>query len=138
MQERNMPNSSELINPPELGRHSGYSHGVKMQAGPLLFVAGQVAWDENSRLVSADFVEQFERALSNVLAVVRAGGGDPGNVARITIYVLDRSEYLSNTKKIGAVYRQLMGRHYPAMTLVEVKGLLEEGARLEIEATAAL
>jgi enamine deaminase RidA (YjgF/YER057c/UK114 family) len=133
-----MPNPFELINPPELGRHSGYSQGVRTQAGPLLFIAGQVAWDEQSRIVSADFSEQFAKALSNVLTVVRAAGGRPETVARLTMYVTDRSEYIASAKKVGEVYRQLMGRHYPAMTLVEVKGLLEEGAKLELEATAAL
>lgn len=133
-----MSSPFELINPPELGRHSGYSQGVKVAAGTMLFVAGQVAWDEHSRIVSPDFAEQFSRALANVLTVVRAAGGAPQNIARLTIYVLDRNEYLANAKRIGTRYREQMGSHYPAMTLVEVKGLLEEGARLELEATAVL
>ena len=133
-----MPNQLQLINPPELGKHSGYSQGVKTPAGPLLFVSGQVAWDEQSRIVSTDFCEQFAKALSNTLAVVRAAGGRPESVARLTIYVLDRDEYIANAKEIGEAYRQQMGRHFPAMTLVEVKGLFEEGAKLELEATAAL
>ena len=133
-----MNNNLELINPPELGRHSGYSQGVKTQAGPLLFIAGQVAWDEQSRIVSPDFTAQFSKALSNVLAVIRAAGGQPECLVRLTIYVLDRNEYVANAKKIGEAYRQQMGKHFPAMTLVEVKGLFEEGAKLELEATAAL
>jgi enamine deaminase RidA (YjgF/YER057c/UK114 family) len=133
-----MPNPLELINPPELGRHSGYSQGVKSQAGPLLFISGQVAWDEQSRIVSADFTEQFAQALFNVLTVVRAAGGQPECLVRLTIYVTDRNEYVANAKQIGEAYRRQVGRHYPAMTLVEVKGLLEEGAKLELEATAAL
>ena len=133
-----MPNQLQLINPPELGKHSGYSQGVKTQAGPLLFISGQVAWDEQSRIVSADFCEQFAKALSNTLAVVRAAGGQPESVVRLTIYVLDRNEYIANAKKVGEAYRQQMGRHFPATTLVEVKGLLEAGAQLELEATAAL
>lgn len=133
-----MKNNLELINPPELGRHSGYSQGVKTQAGPLLFIAGQVAWDEQSRIVSPDFTAQFSKALSNVLAVIRAAGGQPESLVRLMIYVLDRNEYLANAKKIGEAYRQQMGKHFPAMTLVEVTGLFEEGAKLELEATAAL
>jgi enamine deaminase RidA (YjgF/YER057c/UK114 family) len=133
-----MPNQLQLINPPELGAHSGYSQGVKTQAGPLLFVSGQVGWDEQSRIVSEDFCEQFTKALANTLAVVRAAGGQPESVVRLTLYVLDRNEYIANGRKIGAAYRQQMGRHFPAMTLVEVKGLLEQGAKLELEATAAL
>ncbi|MBI2818830.1 MAG: RidA family protein [Acidobacteria bacterium] len=133
-----MNNNLELINPPELGRHSGYSQGVKTQAGPLLFIAGQVAWDEQSRIVSPDFTAQFSKALSNVLAVIRAAGGQPESLVRLTIYVRDRNEYVAHAKKIGEAYRQQMGKHFPAMTLVEVKGLFEEGAQLELEATAAL
>lgn len=133
-----MSNPLELINPPELGPHSGYSQGVKVQASQLLFIAGQVAWDENSRIVSPDFAAQFDRALANVLCVVRQAGGRPENVVRITMYVLDRREYLENLKALAPVYRRHMGKHYPAMTLVEIKGLVEEGARLELEATAAL
>lgn len=133
-----MPNQLQFVNPPELGAHSGYSQGVKTQAGPLLFLSGQVAWDEHCRIVSTDFVEQFAKALSNVLAVVRAAGGLPESLVRMTIYVLDRNEYVANTKKIGEAYRQQMGKHFPAMTLVEVKGLLETGAKVELEATAVL
>ena len=133
-----MPNHLQWINPPELGRHSGYSQGVITQAGPLLFISGQVAWDEQSRIVSPDFAAQFSKALSNVLAVIRAAGGQPQSIVRLTIYVLDRNEYIASAKQIGEAYRQLMGKHFPAMTLVEVKGLLEAGAQLELEATAAL
>ena len=133
-----MPKSLHLINPPELGKHSGYSQGVKTQAGPLLFISGQIGWDEHGRVVSADFAEQFEKALSNVLSVVRAAGGSPESLARLTIYVIDKREYVASAKKIGESYRRLVGKHYPAMTLVEVKGLLEEGAKLELEAIAAI
>ena len=128
---------SELINPPELGKHPGYSQGVKVQASSLLFIAGQVGWDQDGRFASHDFVPQFAKALANLLTVVRAAGGTAENVVRVTMYVLDRREYLANVKAIGEAYRTLMGKHYPAMTLVEVKGLLEEGAKLELEATAA-
>ncbi|MBI3935192.1 MAG: RidA family protein [Acidobacteria bacterium] len=127
-----------MINPPELGKHTGYSQGVVTHAGTLLFISGQVAWDEHSTIVSPEFAAQFSKALSNVLAVVRAAGGKPENLVRLTIYVLDRKEYIANLKQVGNVYRQQMGTHYPAMTLVEVKGLFEEGAKVELEATAAL
>jgi enamine deaminase RidA (YjgF/YER057c/UK114 family) len=133
-----VPNQLESINPPQLGKHAGYSQGVKARSGALLFVAGQVAWDQQNRIVSSDFTAQFSQALSNVLAVVRAGGGEPHSVARLTIYVTDRREYVANSKAVGEAYRALMGKHYPAMTLVEVNGLLEEGAKLELEATAMI
>ena len=133
-----MPNHVDLINPPELGKHSGYSQGVKASAGSWLFISGQVAWDEQSRIVSPDFAAQFSKALDNVLIVVRAAGGQPESIVRLTIYVLDRKEYAAHAKKVGEAYRQRMGKHYPAMTLVEVKGLFEDGAKLELEATAVL
>ena len=127
-----------LINPPEAGPHSGFSHGVKVSCGSLLFIAGQVGRDENGRIVSPEFVSQFDRALSNILAVVRHAGGKPENLVRLTLYVRDREEYLASLKPLGEAYQKRMGKHYPAMTLVEVKGLFEERARLELEATAAL
>jgi enamine deaminase RidA (YjgF/YER057c/UK114 family) len=133
-----MPNQLQLLNPPELGKPIGYSQGVKTQAGPLLFLSGQVGWDEHSKIVSPDFSAQFAKALSNILTVVRAAGGQPDGLVRLTIYVTDKQEYMANAKKVGEAYRQQMGRHYPAMTLVEVKSLLEDGAKLELEATAAL
>ena len=118
----------------------GYSNGTLVSgAGRLLFVAGQVAWDEAQRIVGeGDFAVQFERALRNVAAVVRTAGGEPAHIVRLTIYVTDKSQYLAAQKSVGEAYRSVMGRHFPAMALVEVKGLLEEGALVEIEATAAI
>ncbi|HEX8501690.1 MAG TPA: RidA family protein [Pyrinomonadaceae bacterium] len=129
----------KTINPKSLGRPRGYSNGQLVGADArLLFIAGQVGWDEEQRLVSDDFVEQFDRALRNVLAVVLEAGGAPGGVARLVVYVTDKREYLARTAEIGERWRALMGRHYPAMALVEVKGLLEDGAKVEIEGTAVL
>jgi enamine deaminase RidA (YjgF/YER057c/UK114 family) len=131
--------SLEIINPERLGRPRGYANGVVAPPGArLLFVAGQIAWDEGQRLVSDDFVEQFGRALANVLAVVAEAGGAPDSLARLTVYVTDRREYLARTAELGERWRALMGRHYPAMSLVEVSALLEDGAKVEIEATAVL
>jgi enamine deaminase RidA (YjgF/YER057c/UK114 family) len=104
----------------------------------LLAVAGQVAWDAHEKIVSDDFVRQFEQALANVCAVVAAAGGRPEHLIRLTYYVTDKGEYARRTAEIGASYQKLLGRHFPASTLVEVKGLLEPGAKIEIEATAAL
>jgi len=133
-----MPNKTEFINPAEVGAHSGYSHGVKVQSSSLLFVAGQIGRDEAGQFVGPALVAQYEKALANLLAVVRQGGGVPENVVQLTIYVLDRREFLANRKPLGEVYRRQMGKHYPAITLVEVKGLFEEAARVELEAIAAL
>jgi enamine deaminase RidA (YjgF/YER057c/UK114 family) len=107
-------------------------------SGPVLFVAGQVAWDREGPMVSSDFVERFGRALDNVLEVVRAAGGDATSVARMVAYVTDKDEYRRRAKELGEAWRRRMGRHYPAMALVEVKSLLEDDAKVEIEATAIL
>ena len=129
----------ELINPESLGAPRGYSNGVLAPAGGrLLFVAGQIAWDERQQIVSEDFVEQFDRALRNVLAVLHEAGGAPGGVARLVVYVTDKREYQARTREVGERWRALMGRHFPAMALVEVKGLLEDGAKVEIEGIAVL
>ena len=125
------------INPSTLARPRGYSHGIRA-SGRLLFVAGQVGWNERAQLVGEEFVDQFDQALANVLTVVMEAGGTPETVARLTIYVTDKEAYLRAQKEIGARYRARMGRHYPAMTLVEVKSLLEPGAKVEIEATAVV
>ena len=111
----------KVINPPTLGRPSGYSNGILTPPGVrVLFVAGQIGWDEQQRLVSEDFAAQFERALRNVLAVVGEAGGAPGSIGRMTVYVTDKGEYLARRAELGAAWRELLGRHYPAMTLVEV------------------
>ncbi len=129
----------KVINPASLGRPSGYSNGLLTPPGVrVLFIAGQIGWDESRRLVGEDFVEQFDRALSNVLAVVREAGGAPGSIGRMTVYVTDKREYAARLAAVGERWRALMGSHYPAMTLVEVSGLLEDGAKVEIEATAVL
>ena len=131
--------SFKIINPESLGRPRGYANGVLAEGGGrLLFVAGQIGWDGRQRLVSDDFAEQFGRALANVLAVVAEAGGGPGDVVRLTVYVTDKREYLARTREIGERGRALMGTHYPAMSLVEVSALLEDGAQVEIEATAVL
>ena len=130
----------ERIDPEALGgRGRGYSNGILAPAGArLLFVAGQVGWDRERRMVEGGFAAQFERALANVVEVVRAAGGAPEHLARVTIYVVDRNEYSAMLSAVGAAWRRVVGSHYPAMALVEVAGLLEPGARVEIEATAAL
>lgn len=129
----------EIINPTELGAPRGYSNGMLAPAGGrLLFVAGQVGWDEKQSICSTDLVAQFEQALKNVLSVVRAAGGDPTHIARLTLYVTDKREYAAAAKAIGERYRAQMGKHFPVMALLEVSGLLEPGAKVEIEATAVL
>jgi len=129
----------KVINPESFGRPRGYVNGLLTEPGArLLFVAGQIAWDENQKIVSDDFVEQFDRALRNLLAVVSEAGGAPDSVARLVVYVTDKREYAARTREIGERWRALMGNHYPTMALVEVKGLLEDAAKVEIEGIAVL
>lgn len=127
-----------IVNPEALGQPRGYNNGVLFEGGSVLFIAGQIGWDRDQIIVSDDFATQFGQALANVLAVVREAGGGPENIARLTIYVTDKKEYVSRQRDIGTAYRQLMGKHFPAMTLVEVNGLLEHLAKVEIEATAVI
>jgi enamine deaminase RidA (YjgF/YER057c/UK114 family) len=125
------------VNPASLARPRGYSHGMK-GSGEVLFVAGQVGWDGEGRMVSADFVAQFAQALDNVLAVVAAAGGTAASMARLVLYVTDKREYRSRQREIGEAWRSRMGKHFPAMALVEVRGLLEDDAKVELEAVALL
>ena len=104
----------------------------------MLFIAGQVAWDQNQNIVSADFVEQFDRALANLMSVVVAAGGTAENIARLVIYVTTKTEYVAALRSVGERYRKHMGKHFPAMVLVEVKSLLDSKAKVEIEGIAIL
>lgn len=131
--------SFTVINPELLGAPRGYSHGVLTKgSGRLLFIAGQIACNNRQQIVSEDLVEQFDRALRNVLAVVTAAGGAAEQIARLVIYVTDKNEYKQRMKEIGERYRTRMGKHFPAMVLVEVKSLLEDRAKIEIEGIAIL
>ncbi len=129
----------KTINPETLGAPRGYSNGVLTDAGgKLLFVAGQIGCDWTQKVVSSDFVEQFEQALRNVLTVVTEAGGTAEHVTRLTIYVTDKNEYLAHRRPVGDCYRSQMGKHFPAMALLEIKGLLDPAAKVEIEAMAVL
>jgi len=127
----------EILLPEGWPRPSGYSNGIAAQ-GRQIFVAGQIGWDETGKLVSENIVGQVEQALKNTVAVLRSGKADPSHLTRMTWYFVDKTEYLANTKQIGQVYRAIIGTHYPAMSLVFVKDLLEPGAKVEIESTAVV
>jgi len=128
-----------IINPTELGAPRGWNNGMLAPAGGrVLFIAGQSARDGSGRVEAADFVSQFDRALGNVLAVLREAGGEPVHIGRLTIYVTDMAQYRASLKPLGEAYRRRMGTHYPAMALVEVKSLVDPNAVVEIEATAVL
>jgi enamine deaminase RidA (YjgF/YER057c/UK114 family) len=126
-----------LINPTSLPAPRGYANGViAAPQSKLLFIAGQIGWDKRGEIVSPNFVEQFDRALANIIAVVTEAGGAPEQLARLVIYVTDKNEYRAKQREIGVCWRARMGKHFPAMTLVEVKGLLEDDAKVEIEGIA--
>lgn len=128
----------EIINPRAWRRPRGYANGVLAEPGRLLFVAGQIGWDETETMVSDDLPGQFKQALGNVMAVVREAGGEPEHVCRLTIFVKSKKSYLKNVKEIGRAYRAVLGRHFPAMALVEVADLVEPGAKVEIAADAVI
>ncbi|MHB1845369.1 MAG: RidA family protein [Deltaproteobacteria bacterium] len=125
-----------IVKSDALAKPKGYANGV-IAEGRLLFVAGQIGWDREGRLAEG-FAAQFARALDNVLEVIRAAGGAPTDLCRMTVYVTDKRAYEAAAREIGAAWRARLGRHYPAMTLVEVRSLLEDRAEVELEATAAL
>src|SRR4051812_31767073 len=127
--------SSDEIRVPGWPAPRGYANG-RTGHGRVVHVAGQIGWDDNGQLVSADLAPQFVRALDNVIAVVRAAGGVPADIATMTVFVTDLAAYRAGVKPIGAAWRGLFGRHYPAMTLIGVGELVEPGALVEIQATA--
>jgi enamine deaminase RidA (YjgF/YER057c/UK114 family) len=128
-----------IVNPASLMKPSGFNHGVLApEGGRVLFVAGQAPTDASGRVVEGGFVRQFAQALANVVTVVREAGGAPEDVGRLTIYVTDLGEYRACLEPLGKVYRDVLGRHFPAVAMVQVAGLVDEGARVEIEATAVI
>jgi enamine deaminase RidA (YjgF/YER057c/UK114 family) len=127
----------QILQPPDWPRPRGYANGVAAE-GRVVFVAGQIGWDTTGRVVSDDLVEQLRQTLENTLAVLREAGAGPEHVTRMTWYVTDRREYLARARELCEVYRALMGRHYPAMAVVEIKALIEDRAKVEIETTAVV
>jgi enamine deaminase RidA (YjgF/YER057c/UK114 family) len=127
----------KVLQPPGWARAKGFSNGIAAK-GTLVFIAGQIGWTGEGKWEARDFAGQFRQALKNILAVLAEAKGRPEHIVRLTWYVLDKQEYLGSLKAVGEAYRELMGRHYPTMAVVQVSGLLENEARLEIEATAVL
>ena len=129
--------SREILQPPGWARPRGYANGVAAE-GRQVFVSGQIGWDAEQRFTSDEFAAQVRQALANVVAVLACAGAKPEHVVRMTWYVTSRDEYNAALAEIGAAYRELIGRHYPAMSVVIVAGLLESRAKVEIEATAVV
>jgi enamine deaminase RidA (YjgF/YER057c/UK114 family) len=126
-----------ILQPPGWAKPRGYANGVAAR-GTVVFVAGQVGWNARGEFETSDFVGQARQALANVVAVLAQAGGRPEHIARMTWYVVDKDEYLASSRALGSAYREIMGRHYPAMTAVQVAALVEDGAKVEIEATAVV
>lgn len=126
-----------IVQPDGWPRPRGYANGVVAQ-GRWLFVAGQVGWDAKESFASDDLVDQVRQALSNTLAVLAAGGARPEHIVRMTWYITDKREYQRRAQELGAVYRELIGRHYPTMSMVQVSALMEDRAKVEIETTAVI
>ena len=125
------------LQPPGWAEPKGYANGI-MARGTLIFVGGQIGWNAAQQFESDDFIAQTRQALINIAAVLQAGGAGPEHMVRMTWYVTDRLEYTARLKELGAAYREVMGSNFPAMTCVEVSGLVEDRARIEIEVTAVL
>ena len=127
----------ETFNPKNWAAPKGYSNAV-IAEGRFLFLAGQIGWDQNQVIQSEDLVEQVRQTLYNIAQILKESGSEPKHLVRLTWFVKDKAEYLRNSKRIGEVYREVIGLHYPAMSLVQVADLLEDRAKVEIEATALL
>ena len=127
----------QVLQPPGWARPKGFSNGVAAR-GSLVFIAGQIGWTGQGEWKERSFAGQFRQALANILAVLKEANGGPEHIVRLTWYVLDRQEYLDSLKEVGAAYRELIGKHFPTMAVVQVGGLVEPEARLEIEATAVV
>lgn len=130
-------NTFEFLQPKNWTPPKGYSNGVAAE-GRQVFIAGQIGWNERGELVGDDFVQQAERALSNIVEILAEAGGEPRHLTRLTWFVTDKAAYVSRQKEIGEAYRRVIGRHFPAMSLIVVAGLLEPGAKVEIEGTAVI
>jgi len=126
-----------ILQPPGWARAKGFSNGIAA-SGRLVFIAGQIGWTPECKWEARDFAGQFRQALKNILEVLKEANGRPEHIVRLTWYVLDKHEYLDSLKNVGEAYRELMGKHYPTMAVVQVSGLVEDEARLEIEATAVV
>jgi enamine deaminase RidA (YjgF/YER057c/UK114 family) len=128
---------SRVLQPQGWMRPRGYANGIAA-SGRLVFISGQIGWDGDGRFHTTDFVAQVRQALRNILTILAEADGRPEHITRLTWYILDKQEYLACSKDLGAAYQEIMGDHYPAMTVVVVAGLLEDQARVEIEATAVV
>lgn len=127
----------QILQPPSWARPRGYSNGIAAK-GRLVFVAGQVGWNAQEKFETSDFVGQAKQALKNIVAVLAEGGAKPEHIVRMTWYVIDKKEYLAAWRDLGVAYGEVIGKHFPVMTAVQVVALVEDGAKMEIEVTAVV
>ena len=127
-----------ILQPPGWAKPKGFANGIAVKGGTTVYIAGQVGCNGRGEWREKSFAGQFRQALHNILEVLSEAGGRPEHIVRLTWYVLDKAEYLGSLEEVGAAYRELMGRHYPVMAVVQMSGLVEDAARLEIEATAVV
>lgn len=127
----------QILQPPNWAKPRGYVNGI-VASGQLVFVAGQIGWNTNQEFEAMDFVGQTRQALENIVAVLAETNARPDHITRMTWYIVDKQDYLANAKAIGAVYRDVIGNHYPTMTAIEVSSLLEDKAQVEIEVMAVI
>jgi enamine deaminase RidA (YjgF/YER057c/UK114 family) len=127
----------KILQPPGWAKPRGFSNGISA-SGNLVFIAGQIGWTGENKWEAKDFAGQFRQTLENTLAVLAEAGGRPEHIVRMTWYITDKKEYLAAIRDVGAAYRELVGRHYPAMAVVQVVALMEDQAKVEIETTAVI
>lgn len=127
--------TSQIIHPEGWAPALGYANGLLMEDGTL-HIGGQIGWNAQKEFVAKDFLGQLEQALINIVTIVRAAGGDIEDIGRLTWYVVDKSEYLAKQREVGQIYRSVLGKHFPAMSMLVIRELVEDDALLEIEATA--
>ncbi len=130
-------NHFTILQPKNWLAPKGYANGIAA-VGKQVFIAGQIGWTADAKFVSDDFVAQVGQALSNIVAVLAEAGGGPQHIVRMTWYLTDKKEYMARQREVGEAYRRVLGRHFPAMSAVVVAGLIEDGAKVEIEATAVI
>ena len=128
----------EILHPAGWAPSRGYANGVAVDAGRMVFIAGQVGWDAQQHFRSADLVPQFEQAMNNVLEVLAEAGGKPEQICRMTAYCTDKDDYLAHRRELGRIWKKLMGKHYPAMSMIFVSDLLDHPGKIELEATAVI
>jgi enamine deaminase RidA (YjgF/YER057c/UK114 family) len=130
--------SSQRLHPPDWLPPIGYANGISVPAGQMIFIAGQVGWDEEQHFQSEDLVPQFEQALKNILAILAQAGGEAAHICRITAFCIDKPAYLAHRRELGRIWKSLIGNHYPAMSMIFVADLLDTPAKIELEATAVI